>query len=151
MRVLAPHESTMIGARSLSHHKLSQPHKLLRPSKRAFQFSLSERSPTRRSLVRRNGACRSKQSSSVAERPAENEASASELRERFELKQPNHAKPSSRRWKKTAYLRARKQQLLEIPERERPLGKQSSTAAFESISGLPYSTSLYEIQNTLAC
>ena len=74
-------------------------------------------------FVRRSGACRSKQGSSVAERPSENEASASDLEERFKAEQPNHAKPSIRRWKKTAYLRARKQQLLEIPEREKPLGE----------------------------
>ena len=123
MRSLAPQESTMIKARPFPKCDLSRP---LRP---LFSLDTAPRTFLRRKhsagkvLVRRKGACRSEQSTSVAERPPENETSASELRELFEAEQPNHSKPSTRKWKKTAYLKAKKQQLLEIPEREKPLGE----------------------------
>ena len=120
----------MITARPLSHHKLSKPIKLSLSSSGNCRSVSSGSSWAKSSFVRRNGACRSKQSTSVAERPPENEASASESRQQFEAEQPNHAKPSTRRWKKTAYLRARKQQFLEIPEREKPLGEHCRKAFF---------------------
>ena len=119
--------TAMILATSPAYHKLAKPSQ---PSNSYLSYSLvySRRPPFAKRLSRRSGACRSKQSTSVAERPFEKEASANEPEERLGLEQFTHAKPSSRRWKKTAYLRARKQQMLEIPERDRPLGATSQAA-----------------------
>lgn len=68
-------------------------------------------------------ACRSRQNSSLAERPLTEEVAVTDQDGSGLPAQTSHAKLRGRQWKRTATLKARKQHLLAIFEKEKPLGE----------------------------